>query len=236
MCRFALLLLLLSSSLVATGQLLDGFKLSIDGLQPEPFVVELDEIRFGFEVVEVREEGELILRKRPGREKSEPVTFVLPEIGDEVAMFHEWFGRLSQGREEGHHAAVTGFDQRGAPVVRWRLVNSWPSKIAMTQSDEDGTVRIAVTLQSDEIFPTGPIGNAPPPRILSTDADRDGGTFTLRWSSVADATYAVYGWDLVTQRPIVEKAGIVAVGAISSHSLSLRQKGLFWVVMTAPPP
>ncbi|NNC89958.1 MAG: hypothetical protein HKN82_15985 [Akkermansiaceae bacterium] len=216
--------------------------LTVAGIEEVPKTYDVEAIGLTTEVIVV-DDGTPILKKRPGTAEAEGLTFFIPEIGDEVVVFFNWWTRIATtGVAEPHDADIIGFNADGDPVVRWHFENAWPSRLAGPTLRNDAAapgriadLRVAVTLQADriEILPVD--GVAPWPDIVDLSTDPRANTFRMTWRSVAGATYSVFRWDARSEK-FVTAANVTAPGDLASYTRPMAGSEIFYVLLTSAPP
>jgi hypothetical protein len=232
--------LLLGTAALPAGDFVRRFALSIEGLAEQPRMFDLSGLELGLEVVEV-DDGSAFLAKFPAPHsaRSAELAIWLPEVdGEFLVIFYDWFRRLLAGEAERRHADLVAYDPAGNVVNRWRLHHAWPSRIALPTYEAGGPLprRYQVTLQVDEISRVPHEGAAPWPDILSVDVRPRIGLFSMVWRSAPGAVYALYRWDAASGKPILAQEDIAATGGTTVVTRLLEEEGIYWVVLTSPPP
>lgn len=104
------------------GAAIDGVR-QVSGLESE------------VEVIEYRDGGDLVTRKRPGRVKYGDIT--LKRAAGRADQLSEWFEKTRGGTTERKSGSVIYLDRAGAEVLRYNFFEAWPCRWSGPELDAD---------------------------------------------------------------------------------------------------
>lgn len=111
-----------------------GFRVEIDGATIDG-VREISGIDTEIEVIEYRDGGDLVTRKRPGRVKYGTINVKRVVVkADKLA---EWFEKTRGGTTERKSGSVIYLDRAGAEVLRYNFFEAWPCRWSGPELDAD---------------------------------------------------------------------------------------------------
>jgi phage tail-like protein len=103
-----------------------NFMVEIDGIQRASFR-ECSGLDTTTTPIDYREgTGPPTVQKIPGLTTYSPITLRWGTTGD--AEFWDWRQHVLDGAVERRNASIVQLDERGDEVVRWNLIEAWPSK------------------------------------------------------------------------------------------------------------
>jgi phage tail-like protein len=110
-----------------------SFGLELDGIDIKQ-IAEVSGLTIEQEVIELKEntpDGEVVVRRLPGRPKAGEVTLTRGLTAD--SGFAKWIKefRADQTRASRKSGSIVIFDFEGTPITSYSIINAWPKKLTI---------------------------------------------------------------------------------------------------------